>query len=273
MLTMMLQNLFFKGVKTPPKRRWQMTAEKLGSIESVFLNRNDGRLKVVLISPNATTLACSCMAGSVVILAHPISKRAKYFFTESGRAEMYLRRGATVVLFDYNGFGESDRIDLYYWKDAQAVLMFVKKKYPGKQCVLHGTSFGAFHIVRASVELPIDGTLVLENVNKSLISYWKRWPVTYFCVWLLERLRVSSIRDMNVSEFVRRFERKDLTVKFIACELDTLTTHDEMEELYSVLAAPLKSFHSFPDATHLMAINKNHSLYQQVLNMEKCQLC
>ena len=279
-----LQKMFFKDVKVAPNPRWEQRAKKLGHLSHFNLERRSGRvlgsLHVAIVEPLSATAepgvcssGCQCMANTLVVLAHPINKKAKYFFSDTGRAAVYLNCGATVVMFDFNGFGESDSIDLFYWKDARAVVEFAHKQFPEKQFILHGASFGAFHVIRASQALPSGSTLILENVNKSLISYWKRWPLTYFLASVLEIIRVPAVRDMNVKGFVKSLRRKDLNVKFLACEHDTFTTVEEMQELFDDLTIPAKTFTLFEGASHLTANVKHKLLYERVLKNEECQLC
>lgn len=293
MFAAFLQKIFFKDVKVKPHPRWVRKAEKAGRVTAVSLsrvehNRNKtrtydalrGALQALIIEPNEALAStsqdpapCQCMADTLVVLAHPIHKKAKYFFTETGRAQLYLSCGATVLLFDFNGFGESRRTDLFYWRDVLAALAYVKENFPHKKVRLHGVSFGAFHVIRACSALPLGSTLVLENVNRSLISYWKRWPLTYILVGVLEALRVPSVKEMNVQSFMRSLKRPDLSIKFLACEKDTFTTVDEMRELFSVVPVEKKTFTVFNGASHLMANAKDKKLYQRVLKTKRCQVC
>lgn len=293
MLAAFFQKIFFKDIKVKPRSRWVGKAEKAGRVTAVSLSRagknrskartddaDRGALQALVIEPNdelASTSQdpehCQCMAGTLVVLAHPIHKKAKYFFTETGRAQFYLNCGATVILFDFNGFGESSRTDLYYWRDVLAVLTYVNESFPNKKVRLHGVSFGAFHVIRACSALPLGSTLVLENVNRSLISYWKRWPLTYILVSALEALRVPSVKDMNVQSFMKSLDRPDLSIKFLACEKDTFTTVEEMRELFSVVPVEKKTFTVFNGASHLMANVKDKTLYQRVLKTKRCQVC
>lgn len=149
----------------------------------------------------------------------------------------------------------------------------MKQHYPHKKIVLHGASFGAFHIIRALEFLPQGSEVVLENVNKSLLSYWRKWPGTHRLVKLLEFLRLRAVRDMDVQSVVRGFDRPDLHIQFIACEEDLLTTPHEMRELYEELATDNKSFTVFEGAGHLAALSKDPALYQAALFSRGCRQC
>jgi uncharacterized protein len=260
-----IQKIFFKGLQAAPNRLWISRAEKLGVFEQFYLHRDGARVRGIIISPNSNHAHDYASTDTVVILSHPITRKAKYFFTESGRAKTYLDRGCHVIAFDYNGFGESDRIDLFYWRDVAAIIEYAQQKFPDKKIILHGASFGAFHIVRALERLPANSRVILENVNKSLFSYWRKWPLTRIGVTALQLLRVRSIREMDVQQAIRKLKRADLDIRFIACESDDMTTLVEMRELYSLLTSTQKKFFVFDGATHLSAPAKNPQLYASAL--------
>jgi len=92
-----IQNIFFKGARALPKPVFKDRAGRLGNASLCEVTRNGGAIKVLTVSPVAGSTKCTCHCGAVVVMAHPISRKAKYFFTESVRAERYLQCGATVV--------------------------------------------------------------------------------------------------------------------------------------------------------------------------------
>jgi alpha/beta superfamily hydrolase len=261
----LVQKLFFKGLHGSPRKSWLARADNLGKLKHIDLFRNGGRIKSLLISPGDDEYKNSGEVNSVVIFAHPISRKAKYFFTETERAQAYLKRGHSVLLFDYNGFGESDRIDLFYWRDVVAAIDYVKGEFPQRRIILHGVSFGAFHIFRSVERLPLHSKVIVENVNKSLLSYWKRWPLTYISVIVLLFIRVRSVLEMDVQEVVKNLRRDDLDIRFLACERDEMSTLTEMRELYELLASAHKQFFVFLGAGHLAAPNSDPKMYALAL--------
>lgn len=261
-----IQNIFFKRVKGPPNKRWVMRASSQGYFEAFTVSRNKKNISCYSIIPCQKRASGS--EDPLVVFSHPISRKGKYFFSETGRSQVYLNQGLQVFAFDYNGFGESDSIDLYYWRDVAAVLEVIKTRFPGRRIILHGASFGAFHIIRALNYLPSNSTVILENVNKSLMSYWRRWPLTAFMVRLMMLMKVRPILEMDVRGIVKNFDRPDLHVHFIACEKDDFTTLEEMRDLYCALATANKSFTVFDGAGHLAAPTKDPRLYQSALFVE-----
>lgn len=264
-LSIVLQKLFFKGMKVRPNPAWRRRASSLGRTSQLSIVRQGKNISCVFIEPSLAASPDICQSDSVVILSHPITRKGKYFFTDTGRAKAYLDRGVSILAFDYNGFGESDHIDLFYWQDVVSVIEHAKAAFPNKKIILHGTSFGAFHIIRALNTLPSAADVILENVNKSLISYWQKWLLAGSLVKLLQFLNLRAIKDMEVQTVLRQFERTDLHVQFIACETDQITTLEEMRELYEILSSNNKTFTIFKGAGHLAAPNNNPELYQLTL--------
>lgn len=273
-LTVLIQKIFFKNIKVSPNSRWQKRAQSLGQYREFTVRRRGKKIACYTIHPDVNDVGDSAaQEDAIVVFSHPISRKSKFFFSDSERAQTYLSRGFPVLAFDYNGFGESDSIDLFYWRDVVAVIEYVKQQYPGKKIILHGTSFGAFHIIRALENLPRDSEVVLENVNKSLLSYWQKWPGAGRLVRVLEFLRLQAIQEMDVQTVVQQFQRPDLHIQFIACEEDQLTTPLEMRELFEQLATENKTFTIFKGAGHLAAPSKDPGLYQSALFSRGCRPC
>jgi pimeloyl-ACP methyl ester carboxylesterase len=256
--TVLLQNLFFGRLKMPPRPKWVEAWSKHGQPRALEVNRDGGRLAALRVSTRALE------PHGVVVFAHPTSRKGKHFFAEGGRAEAYLDRGYDVVAFDFNGFGESDRIDMHYWKDAATVVQHLERE--GRmRVVLHGVSFGAFHIVRASSHLPANGGLVLENVSRSLFDYWKRWPSTRWAVRVMNALRFQAAVDMDIMSFLDESSRADINTLLIACEHDKYTPAEEMRDLYGHVHGP-KSFLMVQGAEHLEAPERAPEQYQRALD-------
>lgn len=262
MLSEFIQRLFFReavGVDGALQNKWVNKAERLGSLQKGFFYHEQRRLAYIHINPSGP------LSGRCIILCHPISKRAKYFFADVKRAKHYLDSGDQLFAFDFNGFGESPSIDLYYWKDVVAAINHVVESIKPQKILLHGASFGAFHMLRALPQLPNGSEVVVENVNKSLISYWKRWPHTRWAVMCLQLFRVKSILQMEVESFVKSFSRDDLALRFIACEHDEYTTCQEMRELYAWFNTENKHYVEFAGAKHLSAPIVDPFLYRQIV--------
>ncbi len=256
-----LHRLFFPGLKVPPKASWQEELKSYGQIEELSISRNSKKIAAILLRPQTEKIR------GTVIFAHPISRKAKYFFSDGLRIKNYLNASYRVVLFDFNGFGESDRIDLYFWKDIATVIHYVREKFPNEPLILHGLSFGSFNCIRATKELPTNSKVILENNSRSMYDYWKRWPHKALVIKILEvKLWAPSfMRDMNMIQALKELNRPDLQFLFITCSDDKITPANEMLELADYLTAP-KFFLHIENAKHLEGPIVAEQEYAQALN-------
>lgn len=261
--THLLQNLFFPGLKVKISNKWRENLRTNATVSEVEIERSGRRLSALLVMPAQTALEAQPIS-KVAILSHPISKKGKYYFAGSPTLETYLKNGVPVVVFDFNGFGESDRIDMYYWKDATAVAKKASELYPNAKIILHGTSFGAFHIVRAIPTLPKGSTAILENVSRSLYDYWKRWFLTRNAVSIIQKLPLQAFRDMEIQSVLRELDYDNLNVEMIACENDRFTPAEEMKDLARTGHQKI-GYHSFASAEHLKASESDPQRYNTLL--------
>lgn len=257
-----LHQLFFPGLKIKPQKKWRNDLAAYGMVKDLSIRRAGKVIAACLVSP-------SIEVRGTAIFGHPLSRRAKYFFADGVRIKHYLDLGYQVILFDFNGFGESDKIDLYFWKDAAAVIDYAIQQFFQYDMVFHGVSFGSFHGIRALSHLPPNSKVVLENTNRSLYDYWKHWWYKALAIRILEHRLVSPqfIKDMNVRDALQQLNRPDLRFLFITCSDDEYTPRVEMEELASFLASE-KQFLHVEHAKHLeapQAIDQYHHAIKGIL--------
>ncbi len=253
LMTHTLQTLFFPKIRIRPKDSWKQDLAAFGSVTSFKVQRGKkGHLSCLKVSRGNS--------DKVVVFAHPISRRGKYFYAKGERISVYLDQGYDVVLFDFNGFGESDRVDLLYWRDAQAVIEHCKAAFKPMHMVLHGLSFGSYHIIRAIPSLPKDSGVVLENTSRSLYDYWKKWFVTGNIARVFESLPFQFVKDMRVIEVFEGMGRPDIKFYCVACEEDHFTPEDEMADLIAHIRSP-KTYEVYKGAKHFEAPVVNRAQY------------
>ncbi len=113
----------------------------------------------------------------VLVLAHPIRGDAKGFFLRSGVARVLREAGYHVLLFDFNGFGESPRSAFRYPRDVMAAAREAQRLAPGLPVGFHGACFGATAGVHALAQPdnPFRAAIV-EGAPRSWISYYSTLP-------------------------------------------------------------------------------------------------
>jgi pimeloyl-ACP methyl ester carboxylesterase len=256
----LFQPVFFPGKRGPAKLRWRQQMQDLAPLRDIVVYRDGRRLTTVQLSPpNEPVQGCA-------ILAHPVSRRGKFFFSDFPCTPIYLARGFDVVAFDFNGFGEAQRNDFFYWKDTAQIIDTCRARMPTSRFIIHGVSFGAFHIIRALPHLPNGSLVILENVSRTLYDYWKRWWYTGVLVRLFLESGIEAAREMDVLACLREFDRPDISYLFIGCEQDTFTPVAEMRDLFEALPTSRKTFVTFQRAGHLGAGTTEPVRYSELLS-------
>ncbi len=157
-----LKPLFFNKYK--PKNTYSYSSEWV----DISLEARHGLLSIACRYTTETP-------KGVIILAHPMIESGKYFFIDSGHASFYFELGYHVVLFDFNGFGQStDRNNLDFKEDVLSVLSRVEVLFPDLPVAIHGVSFGGSQILLACIEdeSRID-RMIVESAVSSNIDYYK----------------------------------------------------------------------------------------------------
>lgn len=198
----------------------------------------------------------------LVILSHPYLADAKTFFLIRGQAEMYINHLFDVVIFDYNGFGESPFCDFNYAEDLEMVATYFHKHNPDVPIFGHGISFGASHTITYSTsDHNKFSKIIIENCLDSNLSYYKkRNRKLHYLMLAIMRIMPSVNRDHSYVKSISKLKgiNKVLLIYNIH---DDLTTIEMGRKLLSACNAPSKMI-TFSGA-HLQAYEKNKLDYQK----------
>jgi len=192
----------------------------------------------------------------VVVLMHGVHADRR---TMLDRAAFLSRAGYSVLLFDFQGHGESlgKRITFGFLesRDATAAVNFARQQRSGEKIGVIGVSLGAAAAALAEPPLPVDA-LVLESCYPTIYEATANRLADRFgflgrlATPLLTgqmRLRLSiGLDDLKPIEGVRRITAPKL---FIAGTEDRLTTLPESERLFAAAAEP-KEFWAITGAGH-----------------------
>ncbi len=136
-----------------------------------------------------------------LVLAHPMGKAAKGFWLRNGHASLFRTAGFNVLIFDANGFGESEPSSFDYPGDFLAAGQWARARTPHLPVGLVGASFGAGWGL-CSMARPGSAyqCAVLEAAFTTLPEFWRHYPVAHAAlrasqvVWpaLERRLRPES---------------------------------------------------------------------------------
>ncbi len=116
----------------------------------------------------------------VVVCAHPMGLASKGFWLRNGHAQQLLDAGFHVVLFDFNGFGESPSTNFDWPADVVAVGQWARSRYPGLAVHALGASFGAMNTLNAMPhpDFPYE-RIVAESCAATLPLFWKAYPFAH----------------------------------------------------------------------------------------------
>lgn len=142
-----------------------------------------------------------------IVLGHPMGKDAKGYFLKNGYGTLYGECGLNVVIFDFNGFGESTQGNFSFFEDIAAVGNFAAHHFPSIPLFYHGISMGGqWGTVTFSQNHVYDFAL-LESVPTTLEEFWIRYPIPYRFLKLLYFLMpryTSKVRMIDrISEINR----------------------------------------------------------------------
>ena len=175
------------------------------------------------------------------------------------RAEWLARAGCSVLLFDFQGHGESLGKAVTFGflesRDATAAVDFIRQKLPGEKIGVIGVSMGAAAALLAQPPLPVHA-LVLESCYPTIyqaaedrlverLGFWGRLATPLLMCQLKPRMGISP-DDLQPVESAKKI----LTPKlFISGGADKLTTAQEAKDLFAAAAGP-KQFWLVAGAGH-----------------------
>lgn len=194
-------------------------------------------------------------SGAVVLMHGVRSNRLSMI----DRARFLSRAGYSVLLFDFQGHGESTGKQITFGalesKDAQAAVEFLRQVAPGERIGVIGVSMGGAAAILASPPLQADA-FVLEMVYPTIddavtnrltmrLGSWARVLTPLLVLQLKPRLGIDKT-ELRPIDHVRQLNSPKL---FIA-GADLHTTIEESERLYETASEP-KEFWVIQGAKHV----------------------
>ncbi len=150
--------------------RWPRTVD-LRAWERLAFESGSGARIAALYAPAAVA------RKGVVVCAHPLRRDAKGFFLSTGRADVLRRHGYDVLLFDFNGFGESSSGDFRYVRDLLAAAAVARERAGGLPVHALAACFGAVWTLGAAALDDTFSRIVLEAPLSSMRDYLAADPL------------------------------------------------------------------------------------------------
>ena len=177
-------------------------------------------------------------AAGNVLLAHPMGADAKGFFLKDGHARFLRDNGFNVLLFDFNGFGESQEGNFSYMEDVLAAGRELRRLAPGLPAAVVGTSFGGAWALCA-LSRPGHGfsTAVIEGAFTTLKEFWRRYPLANLVLTAISTLLPKleqSLRPIAQIRSVQGLRR----ILFVYGESDRAAPVEMGERLFRACNLP-----------------------------------
>lgn len=172
-----------------------------------------------------------------VIMAHPVGKEAKGFFIKNGHASFLRDRGFNVMVFDFNGFGESEEGNFDYPADILAAGNEIQKIVPELPVALIGASFGAGWSICALSRGHNFSTVVIEGCFTTLAEYWQRYPFAHFVLKILSKVKPELEKSLRSIAQISTIKNQPKML-FVYGEDDNVTPTDMGTRLISACNLP-----------------------------------
>lgn len=177
----MLKKIFFKPYMKA--WRWPSCKENQSDWHQVIFQSETGAKLVGIISRTKQ------QRNGIVVCGHPMHSLAKGYFLKYGHTHVLKKAGFDVMLFDFNGFGESEMGNFDFPKDILAATNFASELTGSKQVEYLGISFGASWAISAMMyENHHIRSAILECPFTTLEEFWIRYPSAFLVLKLMRLL-------------------------------------------------------------------------------------
>lgn len=230
-----------------PRGRQYVTGQKL---PAGYQNYRSGERNIRIV----TKIPAQNVQG-IVILAHPYLADASHFFLAHGHVFLYEKLNYQVILFDFNGFGESPFYDFNFDLDILDVYRWTRSINPELPVFLHGISFGASQIVRflKNHDTTVNAAIIENCLDKSIHYFKARNKKIYRFLRVMGRIRPSIREEGDFVEIIRH-ARNIRKLAFIYGKEDSLTTIEMGKKLQYNSPVPYEVL--LYEGKHLKAIEE-----------------
>ena len=204
-------------------------------------------------------------ARATVVMPHPMTGDAKGYLLRSGHAALLREGGYDVLLFDFNGFGDSENGRFEFPDDIVAAGRFAQERAPELPVALFGISMGAGYGVCA---LDTPGhpfrAAVIESAFTSLEEFWIKFRVAYVLLRALSAILPRTAGTLRPIARIRSIAGVE-AILFIYGDADSFTPPAMGERLLEACPLPTerRSLWVVPKAKHLRALDAARDEYRR----------
>jgi pimeloyl-ACP methyl ester carboxylesterase len=195
-------------------------------------------------------------ARATIVLGHPMGKDAKGYFLKNGYGTLYHNCGLNVVVFDFNGFGESTLGNFSYFEDIAAVGEFAVDQHPSLPLFYHGISMGGQWGTVAFAQNHKYDFALLESIPTTLEEFWIRYPIPYRVLKLLYFFMPVYAKKVRMIDRISELNRIR-SLLLIYSETDTYTPASMGERFKNRSNKPAELW-TVRNAEHAKIIKSDH---------------
>ena len=198
-----------------------------------------------------------------VILVHPYHKKAKDYFLYSGHPELYYNLGYEVVIFDFNGFGESDDLHFEFERDIIHVASYYKALWSIDEVYSHGISLGAAMLIKSLAMPHPFKKAIIENCLDETTNYFKKRSIPLYILMKVLFFAFPAWRKSNTYTGIISVVDSPDSLCFIYSTQDDLTTPEMGKMLQNNAIIPVQ-YHLL-EGKHMESISKDFLRYNTAI--------
>jgi pimeloyl-ACP methyl ester carboxylesterase len=194
---------------------------------------------------------------ATIVMGHPMGKEAKGYFIKNGYTDFLRANGYHVLVFDFNGFGESSQGNFSFDEDVLAAGAEARCQAPGLPVGYHGISLGGIAgIVALASEYNPFQFAIIESAATSLEEFWVRFPGPQFPRKLLKLFLPVVRKKIRAIDRIRQAQRTN-SLLFIYSLSDEFTPVEMGKRLLRNSPVPGELW-TVKDAGHAAIVKSKH---------------
>jgi alpha-beta hydrolase superfamily lysophospholipase len=147
-------------------------------------------------------------ARATIVLGHPMGKEAKGYFLKNGYTDMLRNNGYNTLIFDLNGFGESEHGNFSYFEDIVAISIVAAELTPEVPIGYHGISLGGkFATIAFADPTHRFDFAIIESATTTLDEFWVHFPIAHKTLKVLNFFLPAYKKRVSMIDRIKEAQR------------------------------------------------------------------
>jgi predicted alpha/beta-fold hydrolase len=179
--------------------RSPMSPEQRKEWQQASINSKSGGVITDLFARSKTT-----EQKGTIVLGHPMGKEAKGYFIKNGYTDLLRENGFNVLVFDFNGFGESTHGNFSYHEDIVAASVKAFELTPDLPIGYHGISLGGQWATIAFADASHKYSFaIVESAATTLEEFWVKIPFAHAMLKLLYLMMPTYRKQIRMIDRIK----------------------------------------------------------------------